>query len=262
MYGLKIIAAAAALLVATSFAAPASADQLQDILDRGTIRVGVIADVAPFGFLDDKQQPAGLDVDVANMIASDLGVKLEIQQMTAQNRLPYLVTNKVDILVALLSLTPERAKQIMFTSPYTTTTIGVFGPDDTAVKSVADVGKLSIGVTRGTVEDTAISKLAPDANIIRFEDNATATTAYQTGQVDLYATADIVAYALNKSDQSRRLDIKFSMGTDHIYMGVKANEFGMLQWLNSFILVHRLNGDLNTVTTKWLGVPLPELPAL
>lgn len=262
MYSLKRIAAAAALVVASIFSVPASADQLQDILDRGTIRVGVIADVAPFGFLDEKQQPAGLDVEVANLIASDLGVKLEITQMTAQNRLPYLVTDKVDILVALLSLTPERAKQVMFTSPYTTTTIGVFGPTETAVKSVADIGKLSIGVTRGTVEDSAITKLAPDANIIRFEDNATATTAYQTGQVDLYATGDIVAYVLNKNDKSRRLDIKFSMGADLVHMGVKANEFGMLQWLNSFILVHRLNGDLNNITIKWLGVPLPELPAL
>ncbi|MGE0239307.1 MAG: transporter substrate-binding domain-containing protein [Parvibaculaceae bacterium] len=262
MHSLKRLALAAALVLTAAFSAPASADQLQDILDRGTIRVGVIADVAPFGFLDDKQQPSGLDVDVANLIANDLGVKLEIQQMTAQNRLPYLVTDKVDILVALLSLTPERAKQVMFTSPYTTTTIGVFGPTETAVKSVADIGKLSIGVTRGTVEDSAITKLAPDANIIRFEDNATATTAYQTGQVDLYATGDLVAYVLNKNDKSRRLDIKFSLGTDLIHMGVKAGEFGTLQWLNSFIFVHQQNGDLKNLTTKWLGTTLPELPAL
>lgn len=253
---------AALVALAATLATPAAADQLQDILDRGTIRIGVIADVAPFGFLDENQQPAGLDIDVAKLIASDLGVELELTPMTAQNRLPNLVTDKVDILVALLSLTSERAKQVMFTSPYSSTTIGVFGPSETAVTSPDDIGQLSIGVSRGTVEDTAITNLAPDANIIRFEDNATATTAYQTGQVDLYATADIVAYELNKNPDSRRLDIKFSMGADLVYMGTKQGEFGMLQWLNSFIHIHLLNGDLDEITQKWLEVPLPELPTL
>ena len=154
---------AAFFALAALVATPVMADQLQDILDRGTIRIGVIADVAPFGFLDENQQPAGLDIDVANLIASDLGVNLEIVPMTAPNRLPNLVTDKVDILVALLSLTTERAKQIMFTSPYSSTTIGVFGPSDTAVTSPEEIGGLSVGVTRGTVEDTAITRLAPDA---------------------------------------------------------------------------------------------------
>ena len=239
----------------------AMADQLQDILDRGTIRAGVIADVAPFGFVDAEQQPTGLDVDIANMIATDLGVGLEIVQMTAQNRIPYLVTDKVDVLVAILSLTPERAKQIMFTSPYASTSIGVFGPPDVEVAGAEDLAGKSIGVSRGTVEDAALTELAPDADIIRFEDNATATTAYLTGQVDLYTTADILAYELNKGD-GRKLEIKIPFGADLAHMGVRAGEFGLLQWLNSFIYVHKANGDLNDVTMKWLNVPVAELPAL
>lgn len=245
-----------------ALASPTLADQLQDILDRGTIRIGVIADVAPFGFLDENQKPAGLDIDVANLIGQELGVNVELVPMTAQNRLPNLVTDQVDILVALLSLTTERAKQIMFTSPYSSTTIGVFGEPDAAVTSPDTIGTLSIGVTRGTVEDSAITRLAPTANIVRFEDNATATTAYQTRQVDLYATADIVAYELNKNPDSRRLDVKFSMGADLVYMGVKQGEFGMLRWLDSFIHLNLLNGKLNEFTEKWLSVPLAELPTL
>lgn len=257
----RALSLAAAGLMLGMAAAPAAADQLQDILDRGTVRVGVIADVAPFGFVDENQQPTGLDVDIANLIASDLGVGLEIVQMTAQNRIPYLVTDKVDILVAILSLTPERAKQIMFTSPYASTSIGVFGPPDVEVSGVEDLAGKSIGVSRGTVEDAALTALAPDANIIRFEDNATATTAYQTGQVDLYTTADILAYELNKGD-GRKLEIKIPFGADLAHMGVRAGEFGLLQWLNSFIYVHKANGDLNDITLKWLNVPVAELPAL
>jgi polar amino acid transport system substrate-binding protein len=252
----------AALALTLGLATPTLADQLQDILDRGTIRIGVIADVAPFGFLDENQQPAGLDVDVANLIGQELGVNVELLPMNAQSRLPNLVTDQVDILVALLSLTSERAKQIMFTSPYASTTIGIFGETDVPVTSVDDLGSLSIGVSRGTVEDNTISRLAPNANIVRFEDNATATTAYQTGQVDLYATADIVAYELNKNPDSRRLDLKFSMGADLIYMGVKQGEFGMLRWLDSFIHLNVLNGKLDELTRKWLAVPLAPLPTL
>ena len=155
----------------------------------------------------------------------------------------------------------ERAKQVMFTAPYASTTIGLFGPPDISVTSAADLAGKAIGVSRGTVEDAALTALAPDADIIRFEDNATATTAYQSGQVDLYATADILAYELNKGD-GRKLEIKIPFGADLAHMGVRAGEFGMLQWLNSFIYVHKGNGDLNELTLKWLNVPVAELPPL
>jgi polar amino acid transport system substrate-binding protein len=243
-------------------ASPALADQLQDILSRGKIRVGVIADVAPFGFLDANQKPAGLDIDVANMIGKDLGVQVELQPMTSQNRIPYLVTNKVDILVALLSMTPERAKQIMFTSPYAATSLGVFGPAETKVSSIAELAGHSIGVARGTTEDTALTNAAPNANITRFEDNATATAAYESGQVDLYATADILAYAINNGSGGRKLENKISFGADLAFMGVRAGEFGMLQWLNSFIYIHKQNGDLGNLSKKWLNMTLPPMEPL
>jgi polar amino acid transport system substrate-binding protein len=245
-----------------ALAVPAVADQLQDILSAGKIRVGVIQDVAPFGYLDANQKPAGLDIDVANMIAKDLGVEAELVPMTAQNRIPYLVTKKVDILVALLSLTPERAKQIMFTAPYAATSIGIFGPADAKLASVDELGSRSIGVTRGTTEDTALTATAPKANIVRFEDNATATTAYESGQVDLYATADILAYAINTGDAARKLETKVSFGADLAFMGVRAGEFGMLQWLDSFRYVHKQNGDLGKLSKKWLNMTLPPMEPL
>lgn len=257
----RALSLAAAGLMLGLASGQAMADQLQDILDAGKIRVGVIADVAPFGFVDADQKPAGLDVDVANMIAADLGVEVEIVQMTSQNRIPYLVTDKVDVLVAVLGMTPERAKQIMFTAPYASTTAGIFGEPGTAVSGLADLEGKSIGVARGTTEDAALTAFAPDANIIRFEDNATASTAYLSGQVDLYTTADILAYELNKGD-GRKLEIKVPFGADLAHMGVKANEFGMLQWLNTFIYVHHANGDLNDLSVKWLAVPVAALPPL
>ena len=66
--------------------------------------------------IDELQREAeGFDIDLANMVAKALGVKLEMQQVTGANRIPFLITNKVDIVISVMGLTPERAKQIMFT---------------------------------------------------------------------------------------------------------------------------------------------------
>ena len=101
----------------------------QDILEAGVVRIGVPLDVPPFGSQNANRQPEGFDVDMANMVAKALGVKLELQQITGANRIPFLLTDKVDIVISVMGLTPERAKQIMFTAPYANTSLAVFGPE-------------------------------------------------------------------------------------------------------------------------------------
>jgi polar amino acid transport system substrate-binding protein len=129
-----------AALLALSLSFPAYADRLQDILDKGVVRIRVPIDVPPFGFTDENQEPVGLDVDLAGMVAKELGVELELQQITGINRIPFLMTDKVDVVIAVMGATPERAKQIMFTSPYASLYIGVFGPRDLPVTSAATIG--------------------------------------------------------------------------------------------------------------------------
>jgi polar amino acid transport system substrate-binding protein len=145
-------------LLALSLSFPAYADRLQDILDKGVVRIGVPIDVPPFGFTDENQEPVGLDVDLAGMVAKELGVELELQQITGINRIPFLMTDKVDVVIAVMGATPERAKQIMFTSPYASLYIGVFGPRDLPVTSAATIGDYSVGVARGTTQETTGTK--------------------------------------------------------------------------------------------------------
>ena len=117
----------AVFLAGAVSAIPANAADLQKILSAGTVRIGVPIDVPPFGSVDAKNEPVGLDVDMANKIAEALGVKVELQQITGANRVPYLVTDRLDIVIAAMGATPERAQQIAFTSPYAALSIGVFG---------------------------------------------------------------------------------------------------------------------------------------
>jgi polar amino acid transport system substrate-binding protein len=128
---------AAALWIATPY--PACAD-LKEILNAGVVRIGVPVDVPPFGFVDERQQPAGLDIELAKLVARQLGVKLEMQQITGANRIPYLMTNKVDLVISALGATPERARLIAFSSPYAALSIGVFGPADAKVASAGEIG--------------------------------------------------------------------------------------------------------------------------
>ena len=248
-------------LLALCLSFPAYADRLQDILDKGVVRIGVPIDVPPFGFTDENQQPVGLDVDLAKQVAEALGVELELQQITGINRIPFLLTDKVDIVIAVMGATPERAKQIMFTSPYASLYIGVFGPEDVDVTSADELGDYTVGVPRGTTQDISLSEMAPDADIVRFEDDATTAAAFLSGQVDLLGTANIVAQDMVKKQEGLDLENKFVIRTSPAHMGVRQGEFNLLRWLDTFIFYSKMNGNLEALHQEWMGEGMQPLPS-
>ncbi|MCR8726002.1 transporter substrate-binding domain-containing protein [Frigidibacter sp. ROC022] len=252
----------AGLLAASALAAPGAAGDLQDILSAGKVRIGVPVDVAPFGSNDENNQPVGLDVDMAHNIAEALGVELELQQITGANRIPYLLTGKLDIVISVMGATPQRALQIAFSSPYSAVSSGVFGPDSIPVSKPEDLTDQTIAVARGTTQDLLLTKLAPNAKIQRYDDDATAAAAFTSGQAELFATADIVAKVMMMQDPSLELKPKFIMAFNPTYIGVRQDSPALLQWLNTFVHVGMLDGSLAALTEKWLGTPLPDLQPL
>jgi polar amino acid transport system substrate-binding protein len=252
----------AVLLAGALGAVPASAADLQDILSAGKIRIGVPVDVPPFGSNDANNQPVGLDVDMANDIAKALGVTLELQQITGANRVPYLATDKLDVVIAAMGATPERALQIAFTSPYAALSIGVFGPDSIAVSKAEDITDQTIAVARGTTQDLMLTELAPNANIQRYDDDATAAAAFTSGQAQLLATADVVAKDMMDKDPSIQLKPKFIMQFSPCYIGVQQSAPNLLQWLNTYIHIQMRDGALSALSEKWIGTKLPMLPPI
>src|SRR3546814_5551798 len=95
---------AVACMLAASFmgAGEARADKLSEILERGTVRVIVFADVPPFSSINANRELEGFDVDLAKMVAQSLGVKLELVQATAAKRIPYPITDKADKNIAAM----------------------------------------------------------------------------------------------------------------------------------------------------------------
>ena len=91
---------------------------LNEILDAGKVRIAVPESFAPFGSLGADGEPEGFDVDVAKLIAEDLGVELELVPVTSKQRIPYLETDKVDLVISSMGANPGRAKSIWFSSAY------------------------------------------------------------------------------------------------------------------------------------------------
>jgi polar amino acid transport system substrate-binding protein len=252
----------AVLLAGALTVVPAAAADLQQIIAAGKIRIGVPVDVPPFGSNDASNQAVGLDVDMANNIAKALGVTVELQQITGANRIPYLVTDKLDMVIAAMGATPERALQISFTSPYAALTSGVFGPDGIAVSKPEDLTDQTVAVARGTTQDLLLTKLAPNAKIQRYDDDATAAAAFISGQAQLLATADVVAKDIMSKNPGSELHAKFILQFSPCYIGVQQGNPELLHWLNTYIHLGMLDGSLSALSEKWIGTKLPPLPTI
>ena len=250
------------VLALTAIAGPAWADRFEDILKKGVVRIAVPLDVPPFGSQNPQREPEGFDVELAGMVAKALGVKLELQQVTGANRIPFLLTDKVDIVISVMGLTPERAKQIMFTAPYADTQLAVFGPKSANVKSAADLGNYRVAAAKGTTQELALSAMNPKANIMRTEDDATAAAAYLSGQAQIFATNSLVAIDLAKKNPNKEFDLKFNIRRSPAHMGVKMGEHSLVRWLDSFIFFNTMNTELDKLHQKWLGRPMEPMQPL
>jgi polar amino acid transport system substrate-binding protein len=258
-----LLAAACALACCVLGVSVARADKLADILQRGTVRIIVFSDVPPFGSLNASRELEGFDIDLARMVAQSLGVKLELVQASAANRIPYLLTDRADMNIAAMSVTAERARQVMYSAPYADTSLAVFGPKSANVKSPADLGKLKISVAKGTTEDITLTAAAPGATIMRTEDNATAVQTYLSGQSDLLAANSVVVVELAKQNPNKEFQFKFALRRAPAHVTIRMGEHNLLRWLDTFIFQATLSGDLDKLHVKWLGGPMTApLPPL
>lgn len=256
---LRNLLAGAALALASL---PAHAD-LSDILSEGAIQIAVPENFPPFGSLGAEGEYVGYDVDVAKLIAEDLGVELELVPVTSKQRIPFLETDRVDLVISSMGANPERAKSIWFSSAYAPFYSGAFAAAGVAVASPADLAGLKVGLTGGTLEDLELTETAPEGTeIIRFGDNAATLAAFTSGQVDVLVTGNTVAATLSADNPGLDMETKFIIKESPAFIGVKKGNFDLLQWVNVFILHKTLGGQLNDLSETWLGQPLPPLPSL
>lgn len=239
---------------------PAMAD-LADILESGTVKIAVPESFPPFGALGATGEYEGYDVDVAKLIAEDLGVELELIPVTSKQRIPFLETDRVDLVIATMGANPSRAKSIWFSAAYAPFYSGAFAAANKSISSPSDLVGMKVGLTGGTLEDLELTKLAPEGvEIIRFGDNAATQAAFTSGQVDVLVSGNTLAAAISDANPDMGIQTKFILKESPAFIGVKKGNFDLLQWVNVFILHKKLGGELNTISETWLGQPLPPLP--
>ena len=248
------------MLMAAVFAAPqkAAADALDDIMKNKVIKIAVPQDFAPFGSAGPDLKPVGYDIDMANLIAKELGVKVELVPVNSANRIPYLQTRKVDLVISSLGKNPDREKVIDFTKAYAPFFQGVFGLKDAKIEKPEDLAGKTVGATRGSIEEQEITKLAPSsATIKRYEDNNATIAAFLSGQVDIIATGNVVAAAIAEKSPARAPMSKFVIKDSPCFIGLNKDEPKLLAKINEIIDKAKAAGELSKISEKWLKAPLP-----
>ena len=259
----RVAIAGVAVLVFWLTSRPALANALDDILAAGVVRIAVPEDLPPFGAKDKDGKLEGYDVEVAKLLAKGLGVRVALVPVTSVDRITSLLTHSADLVVANLGITPDRAKGIAFSSPYAPFFTAVFGAPGVVVQAPADLDGRKVAVTRDTVEDHELTRLAPPGtDIMRFDSNSAALDAFFFGRTELLATGNVVVAAALKAHPDKQIEEKFRITESPAGIGVPRGEADLLNWVNVFVFHSKLNGDLDRLSRQWLGGRLPPLPAL
>lgn len=262
MKHLKIAGTLLALSTGMLAAGQASAQSITDIIKRGSVKIGVLIGAPPYGSVDSQGNAIGYDADVIALVGKYLGVKVEMVQLTPPARIPALEANKVDFLVATLAPTPERAKAVMFSIPYSAFQTGIYAKKNLAVKTWADLKGKKVGVNRGSSVEREFTSREKELNltILRFEDDATVMQALFSGQVEAIAGPDAQANAAMKARGETETELKFVFGIQPNSMTMRKDAYELRQWLNNLIYYIKQNGELDAISQKWVGSPLPPLP--
>ena len=241
----------------------ASSRTLDDIIKSGQILIGIDLNSPPYGFQDPNGQPTGSEVETAQLLAKDLGVKLQIVPTTVANRVPYLVTDRVDLIMATFAITAERAKSVWFSSPYGVTGTVVLSPKSVQMHDYADLSGKKIATTRGSAAELALNSNVPKGtNILRLDDDSAASAALVTGQADALTTTPAIASELMKRFPDKQFEIKFTIFKYWYGVGVAPGNINLLQWVNTFVFLNVQNGMMSKISEKWTGLALPSIPPL
>jgi polar amino acid transport system substrate-binding protein len=261
MFG-RIFAIAALLLSAIAVAQPASAESTLDkIIKAKRIRVAIDIGNPPFGILNKDNEPDGSDVAVARALAKDLGAEIEWIQVPSTGRIPALVTGRADVTIASISVTPERAKTVMYCNPNGALSIVIFGPKSTNIKTPADLVGKRIGITRATLEEATVPKMAPQGtNIVWFDEIGATIQSLLSGQVDAVAMSSFAGKTVADGNPDKQIENKLLVTTAFYGPIVRQNDFELRQWINTWLFVNGLNGNLAAIYKKYTGLDLPPLP--
>lgn len=236
----KIFVMCAAFLTVVLFAgcnkSGMSARTVEQIKESGEIVVAIFSDKKPFGYVDEYGKYQGYDVYFANRIAEDLGVKVKYIPVEATSRVEFLVTGKVDIVLANFTVTPERAEKVDFALPYMKVALGIVSPESALITAPEQLIGKKLIINKGTTAETYFTRNHPDIELLKFDYYAESYAALLDGRGDAFSTdnTEVLAWAIENPDFA--VGVETLGDLDTIAPAVQKGNESLLNWLNNEII--------------------------
>lgn len=208
---------------------------IEQIKKNGVVRIGVFSDKPPFGYLDAEGKNQGFDVEIAKQVAKDLlgdENKVEFVLTEAANRVEYLKANKVDIIFANFTVTPERKEAVDFAKPYLKVALGVVSAKDKPITDIAQLKDQTLLVNKGTTADSFFSKQHPEIKLQKYEQNTETFDALKDKRGVALAHDNLLVLAWAKENPNYTVGITSLGDQDLIAPAVKKGNKELLDWLN------------------------------
>ena len=216
--------------------ADTSKSSIQSIKDKGTIKIGVFSDKAPFGYVDSDGNNQGFDVYIAKRFAKDLlgdESKVEFVLVDAASRVSYLESNKVDIIMANFTVTDERKEKVDFANPYMKVSLGIVSPDNNKITDDSQLKDKKVIVAKGTTAETFMTKNYPDIQLVKFEQYAEIFLALKDGRGDAILSDNTEVIAWAKDNPGFTVGVSSLGSADTIAPAVAKGNDELKDWINS-----------------------------
>lgn len=256
-----VMATALALTACSSPGVSTVAEEstLDKVLANKKLRVAIIPDNPGWSTLGTDNTYIGVDADIARLLADSLGVELEFENTDGAGRISMIESDKADVVIACLTATNERAKQVAFSHPYAASGILGLCKTDNVFTSWDDLKDKKIAVPRGSTNDIFATAAYPDAEIVRFDAIADAFTALQTGKVDVLLEEDTTVNDLaNKNPDMAVMPVE-QQKSSYIAMASKRGDDVWLEYLNNFIRNALYSGEINEIYKAYFNKDMPSL---
>lgn len=236
---LSIFTAFVAVFLAACDSSESGVNSIERIKNAGVVKIGVFGDKPPFGYVDEKGANQGYDIIFAKRIAKELlgdENKVEFVLVEAANRVEFLKSNKVDIILANFTQTPERAEQVDFALPYMKVALGVVVPEDSEIKSVEDLKDKTLILNKGTTADAYFTKNHADIKTLKFDQNTETFAALMDKRGDALAHDNTLLFAWVKERPDYKVVIKELGNQDVIAPAVKKGDEELKEFIDNLII--------------------------
>jgi len=241
----------------SSASAETNTSSVAQIKKRGTIRVAVFGDLPPYGWVNQDGKRVGYDVTLARKIAKDLGVKIKYIQVNANNRVDALNSDKVDIVLANFTVTPERKDIVDYAKPYMKVSVGVISPKDKAITDVKQLQGKNLIVTKGTTAENYFTSKQSKVDLLKFDSKTQQFNALKNNRGVALADDNSYLYAWVKNNPTYTVGIKSIGPKQYVSPAVKKGNKSLLNWTNKEITKLNKQGfftdDYNTQLKPYFG---------